>query len=88
MEILDGRSSQGLQHSLSTIHAAKLQYHLLTADIPTTTALVSQIGLCDVLLREILAIRAGLEIERRRSDSKEFGHPASQSREYSDFVGT
>ena len=55
-----------LLHSLSTIQAAKTQFHVLTARNSTRTVLVSQIGLCEVLLGEIRAIRCSLE-ERMRS---------------------
>jgi len=54
-------SNNALLHSLSTIQAAKTQLHLLTASSSTPTALVSQIRLCDVLLKEIRAIRSSLE---------------------------
>jgi hypothetical protein len=63
-----------LLSSLSTIQAAKTQFHLLTASNLTPTVLVSQIRLCDVLLWEIQAIRCSLEgrmrgrgVVRRRS---------------------
>jgi len=62
MEILRAEASNnGLQHSLSIIQAAKTQFHSLTANGLTPTALVSQIRLCDVLLGEIRAIRCSLE---------------------------
>jgi hypothetical protein len=54
-----------LQHSLSTIQAAKTELHLLTGGNPTPTALVSQIRLCEVLLGEIRAIRFSLEWRMR-----------------------
>jgi hypothetical protein len=67
-------NNNSLLHSLSTIQAAKTQFHLLTASNLTPTALVSQIKLCDVLLWEIQAIRCSLEgrmrcrsVIRRRS---------------------
>jgi hypothetical protein len=41
-------SNNTLLHSLSTIQAAKTQFHLLTASSLTPTVLVSQIRLCDV----------------------------------------
>ena len=53
--------NNALQHSLTTIQAAKTQLHLLTASGVTPTVLVSKIRLCDVLLGEIRAIRRGLE---------------------------
>ena len=49
-----------LLHSLSTIQAAKTQFHLLTANSLTPALLVSQIRLCDVLLGEIRAISCSL----------------------------
>jgi len=54
-----------LQRSLSTIQAAKTQFHLSNASSLTPTALVSQIKLCDVLLREIRAISRRLESRMR-----------------------
>jgi hypothetical protein len=54
-------SNNTLLHSLSTIQAAKAQFHLLTASSLTPTALVSQIRLCDVLLGEIRTISCSLE---------------------------
>jgi hypothetical protein len=57
--------NNALLHSLSTIQAAKTQFHLLTAGSSTPTVLVLQIGLCEVLLWEIRAIRCSLE-ERMR----------------------
>lgn len=53
--------NNALLHSLSTIEAAKRQFHLLTASNLTPTVLVSQIRLCDILLGEIRAIRCNLE---------------------------
>jgi hypothetical protein len=53
--------SNALLHSLSTIQAAKIQFHLLTASSLTPALLVSQIRLCDVLLEEIRAISCSLE---------------------------
>src|SRR5258707_7051950 len=50
-----------LLHSLSTIQAAKTQFHLLTAGSLTPALLVAQIRLCDVLLGEIRAISCSLE---------------------------
>jgi hypothetical protein len=50
-----------LLHSLSTIQTAKTQLRLLAMTNSTPTVLVSQIGLCDVLLSEIRAIRLSLE---------------------------
>jgi hypothetical protein len=50
-----------LLQSLSTIQAAKTQFHLLTASSLTPTVLVSQIRLCDVLLGEIRTISCSLE---------------------------
>jgi hypothetical protein len=58
--------NNALLHSLSTIQAAKTQFHLLTARSSTPTVLVSQIGLCEVLLWEIRAIRWSLEERMRR----------------------
>jgi hypothetical protein len=57
----DGAFNNKLLHSLSTIQAAKTQLRLLAASNSTPTVLVSQIGLCDVLLGEIRAIRVSLE---------------------------
>jgi hypothetical protein len=54
-------SNNALLHSLSTIRAAKTQFHLLTASSLTPTVLVSQIRLCDVLLGEIRTISCSLE---------------------------
>jgi hypothetical protein len=54
-------SSNKLLHSLSTIQAAKAQFHLLTANSLTPTVLVSQIRLCDILLGEIRTISCCLE---------------------------
>ncbi len=54
-----------LLHSLSTIQAAKTQFHLLTASSLTPTGLVSQIRLCDVLLGEIRTISSSLERRMR-----------------------
>ena len=50
-----------LLHSLSTIQAARTQLRLLSTGNSTPTVLVSQLGLCDVLLGEIRAIRLSLE---------------------------
>jgi acetolactate synthase regulatory subunit len=55
-----------LLHSLSTIQAAKAHLRLLTTSNSTPAVLVSQIGLCDVLLVEIHAIRSSLEGRLRR----------------------
>jgi hypothetical protein len=55
------RADNALLHSLSAIQSAKTQFHLLTASNLTPTILVSQIRLCDVLLREIRSIRYSLE---------------------------
>jgi hypothetical protein len=55
-----------LLNSLSTIQAAKTQFHLLTASSLTAALLVSQIRLCDVLLGEIRAISCSLERLMRR----------------------
>ena len=52
--------NNALLHSLSTIQAAKTQFHLLTASSLTRTVLVSQIRLCDVLLEEIRTISCSL----------------------------
>ena len=57
--------NNALLHSLSTIQAAKTQFHLLTASSLTPTVLVSQIRLCDVLLGEIRAISCSLETRMR-----------------------
>ena len=54
-----------LLHSLSTIQAAKTQFHLSTASSLTPTGLVSQIRLCDVLLGEIRTISCSLERRMR-----------------------
>ncbi len=55
-----------LLDSLSTIQAAKTQFHLLTASSLTPTLLVSQIRLCDVLLGEVRSISCSLERLIRR----------------------
>ena len=57
--------NEALLHALSTIQAAKTQFHLLTARSLTPTELVSQIRLCDVLLGEIRAISCSLERRMR-----------------------
>jgi hypothetical protein len=57
--------NNALLHSLSTIQAAKTQFHLLTARSLTPTLLVSQIRLCDVLLGEVRAISCSLEARMR-----------------------
>ena len=62
---LDNLDNIALEHSLGTIRAAKTQLHLLTANNSTPTVLASQIRFCDVLLREIQAIRSGLEDRMR-----------------------
>ena len=59
-------SNNTLLHSLSTIQAAKTQFHLLTASSLTPTVLVSQIRLCDVLLGEIRTISWSLEGRMKR----------------------
>jgi hypothetical protein len=61
MEMHRAELFNNVLHSLTTIQAAKTQFHLLTASSLTPTVLVSQIRLCDVLLREIRAIRCNLE---------------------------
>jgi hypothetical protein len=53
--------NNALLQSLSTIQAAKTQFHLLTASSLTPTVLVSQIRLCEVLLGEIRTISCSLE---------------------------
>jgi hypothetical protein len=53
-------------HSLNTIQSAKSQFHLSTSSNMTANELVSQIGLCDVLLREIRVVRRNLEGRMRR----------------------
>jgi hypothetical protein len=53
--------NNALLHSLSTIQAAKTRLHLLNGGNLMPTVLVSQIRLCDVLLREIRAIRSSLD---------------------------
>jgi hypothetical protein len=58
-------SNDALLHSLSTIQAAKTQFHLSTASSLTPALLVSQIKLCDVLLGEIRAISCSLERRMR-----------------------
>src|SRR5258707_15702889 len=63
--------NNALLHSLSTIQAAKTQFHLLTASGLTPALLVSQIRLCDVLLGEIRAISCSLE-RRMRSPGNIF----------------
>src|SRR5258708_39539584 len=55
------QTNDALLHSLSTIHAAKTRLHLLTSGTSTPSVLVSQIRLCDVLLREIRVIRSCLD---------------------------
>ena len=57
--------NEALLHALSTIQAAKTQFHLLTARSLTPTELVSQIRLCDVLLGEIRTISCSLERRMR-----------------------
>jgi hypothetical protein len=57
--------NNALLHSLSTIQAAKTEFHLFTASSLTPTVLVSQIRLCDVLLAEIRAISCSLERRMR-----------------------
>jgi hypothetical protein len=54
-------TTNALFHSLSAIQAAKAKFHLLTASDSTSTVLVSQIRLCDVLLEEIQAIQYDLK---------------------------
>ena len=61
-----GPFDDALLNSLSTIQAAKTQFHLLTASSLTAALLVSQIRLCDVLLGEIRAISCSLERLMRR----------------------
>jgi hypothetical protein len=63
-------ATNALFHSLSTIKEAKAQFHLLTASHSTTTVLVSQIRLCDVLLEEIQAIQYDLKGWMGRRDSR------------------
>jgi hypothetical protein len=58
---LPGPDDIALLHSLSIIQAAKTRLHLLTNGNSTPTVLVSQIRLCDVLLREIRIIRSCLD---------------------------
>jgi hypothetical protein len=50
-----------LLHSLGAIQAAKTQLRVLTTGNSTPTVLVSQIGLCEILLGEIRSIRSLLE---------------------------
>lgn len=71
MELMDAQIGQGFRRSLSVIHTAKSQYdsYSASAGAATMDALVSQIGVCDVLLREIRTIRAGLEKQRTISRS-------------------
>src|SRR5438552_16661836 len=57
--------NNALLHSLSTIQAAKTQFHLVAASSLTPAVLVSQIRLCDVLLGEIRAISCSLERRMR-----------------------
>jgi hypothetical protein len=54
------RTNLGLLRSLSAIHDAKTQYYSIKASASTPTVLLSKIKLCDVLLREIHAIRNSL----------------------------
>jgi hypothetical protein len=83
--------NNALLHSLSTIQAAKTQFHLLTASSLTPTVLASQIRLCDVLLGEIRTISRSLEkrmacrgTTRRRSvvarRNRSSRHPAAPQR--------
>jgi hypothetical protein len=58
-----------LMHSLNTIQSAKTQFHVLTANSLTPTALASQIELCDVLLVEIQSISSSLGRRIRRGDA-------------------
>jgi hypothetical protein len=61
MEIHQAKlANNALLRSLGTIKAAKTRLHLLTAGNLTPTVLVSQIRLCDVLLREIRTIHSSL----------------------------
>jgi hypothetical protein len=71
-----------LLHFLSTIQAAKRQLRLLTTSNSTQTLLVSQIGLCDVLLNEIRAIRLSLErrLLRHRSSVRHGAFAAKHNR--------
>jgi hypothetical protein len=71
-----------LFHCLSTIQAAKTQLRLLTTSNSTHTVLVSQIGLCDVLLNEIRAIRLSLEgrLLRHRSSVRRGAFAAKHNR--------
>jgi hypothetical protein len=74
-------------HSLSTIKTAKTQLRLLAMTNSTPTVLVSQIGLCDVLLSEIRGIRLSLEgwlghrgvVRRTSVAAKRNAAPAVQS---------
>jgi hypothetical protein len=58
-----------LLHSLSTVQAAQAHLRLLTTSNSIPSVLVSQIGLCDVLLEEIRAIRSTLERSLRLQES-------------------
>lgn len=91
MELMDAQIGQGFRRSLSVIHTAKSQYDSYSAGAATMDALVSQIGVCDVLLREIHTIRAGLEKQRTISrtlqhatfnnsiDGEDFGRSSTNS---------
>ena len=58
--------------SLDTIRLAKMRIHLLARRTSTPATLISQIKLCEVLLKEILTIRSNLKgrMEPRGSVSR------------------
>jgi hypothetical protein len=58
--------------SLNTIRVARIRIHLLARSISTPATLISQIKLCEVLLKEILTIRSSLKgrMEPRGSVSR------------------
>jgi len=50
-----------LQHSLASIQAAQTQFSSLASGLSTSTSLLLQIKLCEILLSEIHVIRLSLE---------------------------
>jgi hypothetical protein len=64
-----GAFNNGLAHSLITIRATKTRLSLSTTRESTASVLVSQIGLCDVLLEEIRAIRLRLAGQMKKPAS-------------------
>jgi hypothetical protein len=67
-----GRINNKIISSLDTIRLAKIRIHLLARSTSTPATLISQIKLCDVLLKEILTIRSNLKgrMEPRGSVSR------------------